>query len=192
LVEYLEHNLAGRDQLFFIDDSVNMSEHKEVIGEAFTALAYIAKRLDPDELELVFASKPRIVHTAKRATRLRQLVDRCEYKGEGSLMATRVAEFVDHVLIKGLPWKLGGFNVSPFSRQKASVYVLTDGDWGSPTRNDACGVAAEVRRLIAEMQGRNMDPSQITLHFVRFGNKQNGRVHLQHLDEFGQAKEGSW
>ena len=192
LVEYIEHNLAGRDQLFFIDDSANMSEHKGVIGEAFTALAYIAKRLDPDELELVFASKPRIVHTGKRATRLRQLVDRCEYRGEGSLMATRVAEFVDHVLIKRLPYKVGGFNFNPLSRKKTSVYVLTDGDWGSPTRNDACGVVAEVRRLIAEMQRRHMDRSQITLHFVRFGNKQDGKVHLQHLNEFGQTTDDSW
>lgn len=83
LVDYLEHNLIGRDQLFFIDDSSSMSEYKEIIGEAFTALACIAKRLDPDQVELVFASKPRKVHRARRTRRLRQLVDKCEYKGEG-------------------------------------------------------------------------------------------------------------
>ncbi|KAM7212204.1 hypothetical protein V8F06_012416 [Rhypophila decipiens] len=194
LVDYLEYNLIGRDQLFFIDDSSSMFENKEVIGDAFTALACIAKRLDPNQVELVFASKPRKVHKARRTTRLRELVNKCEYKGEGSLMASRMAELVEHVLIKHLPWRPAGFNLNPLARKKTSVYVFTDGNWGEvhPKRNDACGVQLQVQRLIKEMQRRNLDPSQVTLHFIRFGDKENGRVRLQSLDDFGRKKYGNW
>ena len=194
LVDYLEHNLIGRDQLFFLDDSSSMSEHKEIIGDAFTAMACIAKRLDPNQVELVFASKPRKVHKAKRMKRLRELVSRCEYKGEGSLMAGRMAELVEHVLIKRLPLRKAGFNFNPLSRKKTSVYVFTDGNWGEvrPDRSGACGVEVEVQRLITVMQERKLDSSQVTLHFVRFGDKENGRAHLQQLDDFGQKKNGNW
>lgn len=194
LVHYLEHNLVGRDQLFFIDDSVSMSEHRKIIGEAFTALACIAKRLDPNQVELVFASKPRKVHKARRMKRLCELVDKCEYKGEGSLVAGIMAELVEHVLIKYLPLRYGGFNVNRRARDKTSVYVFTDGNWGEvhPERKDACGVQLQVQRLITEMQHRKLDPSQVTLHFVRFGDKENGRVRLQRLDDFGREKDGNW
>ncbi|KAM7183962.1 hypothetical protein V8F33_013278 [Rhypophila sp. PSN 637] len=42
------------------------------------------------------------------------------------------------------------------------------------------------------MQRRNLDPSQVTLRFVRFGDKENGRVRLQSLDDFGRKKYGNW
>lgn len=105
-----------------------------------------------------------------------------------------MAELVEHVLIKHLPWRLAGFNINPFARNKTSVYVFTDGNWGEvhPERNDACGVQVQVQRLITEMQHRNLDPSQVTLHFVRFGDKENGKVHLQWLDDFGRKMDGNW
>ncbi|KAM7183963.1 hypothetical protein V8F33_013279 [Rhypophila sp. PSN 637] len=104
------------------------SRTKRLLGDALTALACIAKRLDPNQVELVFASKPRKVYKARKTTRLRELVNKCEYKGEGSLMAGRMAELVEHVLIRHLPWRPAGFNLNPLARKKTSVYVFTDGN----------------------------------------------------------------
>ncbi|GAB1319451.1 hypothetical protein MFIFM68171_09661 [Madurella fahalii] len=196
LVEHLEHNLGGRDQLFFIDDSHGMSEHQGAIRDGFRALACIAKRLDPDKVELVFASRPWRVHRARRTRRLRELVEKCEYLGEPHLMEGRVAELIDRVIIPRLPLRVCGFNVNPLARHKVSVYIFTDGNWAdartptgrSASTDDACGVETQVRRLIEKMKKRKLDRSEVSLHFVRFGDNENGRRYLQRLDDFGGAE----
>jgi hypothetical protein len=190
LVDYLEHNLSGRDQFFFIDDSSSMQAETETIADGFRALACIAKRLDPNQVELAFASHPKKVYKAKRTRRLHQLVARCLYKGEGHLMENRLGELIDSKIIPRLPYKILGVNVIPWARKKVSVYVFTDGDWGDATNSgDACGVQRPVQRLIDELKKRRLDRTQVSLHFVRFGDKENGRKHLERLDEFGQ-KDG--
>lgn len=188
LVEYLEHNLSGRDQFFFIDDSRSMRADKETIDVGFHALACIAKKLDPNQVELAFASRPSKVYRERRTKRLRDLVKRCQYKGEGHLMEDRLGELVNKEIIPKLPYKMLGVNVNLWARKKVSVYVFTDGDWGDARESrDACGVERPVRGLIEELKKRRLDRTQVSLHFVRFGDKENGRLHLERLDECGQA-----
>ncbi|KAK5658133.1 hypothetical protein OQA88_2105 [Cercophora sp. LCS_1] len=187
LVDYLEHNLSGRDQLFFIDDSQSMAADKERICDGFRALACIAKKLDPNQIELVFASRPQKVHKSRRTKRLRDLVAKCQYKLEGHLMEDRIGELIDNVIIPHLPFRLFGFNVNIFARKKLSVYIFTDGNWGDEAKSgNACGVEGPVKKLIEEMKKRRLDRTQVSLHFVRFGDKENGRLHLKRLDECGE------
>jgi len=190
LVDYLEHNLGGRDQFFFIDDSASMSTDRVTIADGFRALACIAKRLDPNQIELAFASRPQKIHRAKHTTHLHRLVQGCLYKGDGHLMESRLGELIDGKIIPRLPYKILGVNINFRARKKVSLYVFTDGDWGHETNSgDACGVERPVKRLIEELKKRRLDRTQVSLHFVRFGDKENGRKHLERLDEFGQ-KDG--
>jgi hypothetical protein len=187
LVEYLEHNLGGRDQFFFIDDSRSMLHEKYRISKGFCALSCIAQRLDPNQVELAFASQPREVYKARRTKRLQKLVDKCKYKGDGHLMESRIGELIDNVIIPRLPYRVFGLNVNIFARKKVSVYVFTDGDWGDARNSgDACGVERPVKRLIEELKHRKLDRTQVSLHFVRFGFKENGKQHLERLDECGR------
>jgi hypothetical protein len=185
LVDYLEHNFGGRDQFFFIDDSFTMAADKARISDGFKALACIAKKLDPNQVELAFASRPRKVFRARRIRRLHDLVTRCSYQGDGHLMEGRLGELIDNVLIPRLPYKILGVNVNPLARKKVSVYVFTDGNWGHANSADACGVERPVRRLIEELKKRKLDRTQVSLHFVRFGKEENGRHHLERLDDCG-------
>ncbi|KAK0652661.1 hypothetical protein B0T16DRAFT_427050 [Cercophora newfieldiana] len=188
LVEYLEHNLGGRDQFFFIDDSMSMRPDKDTISAGFRALACIAQRLDPDQVELAFASQPRKVYKAKRTKRLQKLVERCEYRGDGHMMESRMGDLIDNVIIPRLPYRRFGFNLNLLARKKVSVYIFTDGDWGDERHHgDACGVERPVKRLIDELKRRRLDRTQVSLHFVRFGDKENGRKHLEHLDNCGRG-----
>jgi hypothetical protein len=188
LVDYLEHNLGGRDQFFFIDDSFSMAADKATVSDGFRALACIAKKLDPNRVELAFASRPRKVFRARAVSRLHDLVTACPYPGDGHLMEDRLGELIDNVLIPRLPYKVLGVNVNPWARKKVSVYVFTDGNWGNISHSaDACGVERPVRRLIEELKKRRLDRTQVSLHFVRFGNKENGKRHLQRLDDCGRA-----
>lgn len=186
LVDYLEHNVGGRDQFFFIDDSLSMAADKATISDGFKALACIAKKLDPNQVELAFASRPRKVFRARRIRRLHDLVTACRYQGDGHLMEGRLGELVDSVIIPRLPYKILGVNVNPWARKKVSVYVFTDGNWGHVNNSaDACGVERPVRRLIEELKKRRLDRTQVSLHFVRFGHEENGRLHLERLDDCG-------
>lgn len=187
LVEYLEDNLGGRDQFFFIDDSRSMLHDKAIISRGFCALACIAQRLDPNQVELAFASRPRKVYKARRTKRLQKLVEGCKYKGDGHLMESRMGELIDNVIIPRLPYRVFGLNVNIFARKKVSIYVFTDGDWGDARNSgDACGVERPVQRLIKELKRRRLDRTQVSLHFVRFGFKENGKLHLERLDECGR------
>jgi hypothetical protein len=195
LLDYLEHNYSGRDQFFFIDDSHSMGAHRAAVDAGFRALAFLAKKLDPNRVELAFASRPRSVHRAWRGglcpERLHRLVARCAYKGEGHLMEDRLGELVDAVIIPRLPYRKFGINLNRWARKKVSVYVFTDGDWGRVVDSgDACGVERPVKRLIGELRKRGLSRKQVSLHFVRFGERENGGLHLQRLDDFG--REDGW
>ncbi|KAL2189195.1 hypothetical protein L209DRAFT_682575 [Thermothelomyces heterothallicus CBS 203.75] len=188
LIEYLEHNLSGRDQFFFVDDSRSMGQlGRKTIADGFQALACLAKRLDPNRVELAFASQPRRVYRARHTSDLHQRVADCAYKGDGGLMEAHLGDLVDYKIIPRLPYRLLGFNINLRARHKVSIYVLTDGNWGpADCGGDACGVERPVRRLIEELRKRGLDRTQVSLHFIRFGNKENGRKHLERLDDFGR------
>lgn len=187
LVNYLEHNLSRRDQFFFIDDSQTMAAHRATITSGFRALANIAKRLDPNKIELAFASCPHRVHRARRTRRLVDQVAKCAYRGDGRLMEKNLAELVDTNIIPGLPHRKLGFNVNLWARKKLSLYVFTDGEWGDGAQ---CGVEGPVRRIIGELKKRGLDRTQVSLHIVRFGDREGAGRHLERLDEFG--KEDGW
>ncbi|KAK3904039.1 hypothetical protein C8A05DRAFT_42815 [Staphylotrichum tortipilum] len=188
LVDYLEQNLSGSDgdQFFFIDDSSTMASHRATITSGFRALASIAKRLDPNQVELAFASRPGRVYRARRTRRLLDAVAECEYKGDGRMMEKNLAELVDGAIIPGLPYKVLGVNVNVRARKKVSLYVFTDGEWGDGAE---CGVEGPVRRIIEVLKRRGLDRTEVRLHFVRFGEGRGSKC-LERLDELG--KEEGW
>ncbi len=106
------------------------------------------------------------------------------------MMETRIGELIDSVIIPRLPYKMFGVNVNIFARKQVSVYVFTDGDWGDASNSgNACGVERPVKRLIEELKRRRLDRTQVSLHFVQFGDKENGKLHLERLDECGRADD---
>ncbi|KAK8112495.1 serine/threonine protein kinase [Apiospora sp. TS-2023a] len=50
--------LKNRDQLFVIDDSSSMREHKSHLYQTCRALIALASKVDPDRVEMVFTSNP--------------------------------------------------------------------------------------------------------------------------------------
>jgi len=43
--------------------------------------------------------------------------------------------------------------------------------------------------LIEEMKRRRLDRTEVSLHFVRFGQKENGRKYLEYLDDCGRVDD---
>ncbi len=186
VVEFILHNLAKRDQFFFIDDSTSMKHHAPVVEQTFLSLSWLAKQLDPDKLELCFSSTPHAVVKAKRTKKLFKCVAAHKYRGDQTLMAKNFGSLVDDILTPRLPWKFRGINFKPWARNRQmSVYIFTDGNWGDNSQG-ACGVEGPLQRLIKAMKKRDLDRNQISLHFIRFGSLQNGKKYLDFLDEYGK------
>jgi hypothetical protein len=186
-VELLEHNLPDRDQFFFIDDSATMLEHQKIIVQGFKALSWIAKRLDPNKVELSFASCPTRIFKTKKTRKLTEHVSTHQYRWRSNFMEKQL----DHLfkdIIRRLPYEVLGFNINPCARKEISIYIFTDGVWGDDP-DAACGVEKPLRRLIDELKVRRLARNQVSLHFVRFGNSATGKRHLEFLDNFGR-KEG--
>ncbi|KAK9796180.1 putative Protein kinase domain-containing protein [Seiridium cardinale] len=185
LVDQITRNLRDRDQFFFIDDSTSMQEHRSIVLEGFEALSSIAKRLDPNRVELAFASEPKRVHRARSTKSLVKKLKKHEYRHDPTMMEKSLSELVEHQIIRKLPVKKMGFNINPISRKRVSVYIFTDGNWGDDPRG-ACRVESPVKDLIAEVQRRKLSRHQVTLHFGRFGESEEGGRHLDFLDHFGE------
>ncbi|KAH8649812.1 hypothetical protein BX600DRAFT_418752 [Xylariales sp. PMI_506] len=185
LVDQIVRNLGGRDQLFFIDDSTSMLAHKNTVLEGFQALSSIAKRLDPDRVELAFASNPNRIYRARKMKVLVQRLKEHQYRQEPAMMEKSLSQLVHNDIIRKLPIIKKGFNLNIISRKPVSVYIFTDGNWGEDPER-ACRVERPVQDLMQEVKRRNLNRNQVTLHFVRFGDNEHGVKHLEYLDRFGE------
>ncbi|ETS83979.1 hypothetical protein PFICI_05855 [Pestalotiopsis fici W106-1] len=185
LIDQITRNLRDRDQFFFIDDSTSMRPHERIVLEGFQALSSIAKRLDPNRVELAFASRPKDVYRARATRKLVKIVKTHRYEHEPTMMAKSLSELVEHQIIRKLPVKKMGFNINPIARKHVSVYIFTDGNWGDDPEG-ACHVEDAVKYLMDEVGRRRLTRQQVTLHFVRFGDSEAGGRHLEYLDRFGE------
>ncbi|KAI8623409.1 hypothetical protein F5Y19DRAFT_468532 [Xylariaceae sp. FL1651] len=188
LLDHIESNLRDRDQFFFIDDSTSMEQHKDLVLMAFKALSFIAKRLDPNKVELAFASEPKRVKRARDTKRLVKFVEKHEYRHNPFMMEHSLEELFEKHIIKRLPIRKWGFNLNPISRKHMSLYIFTDGNWGD-AKKGACGVETPVKSLIDEVRHRKLARNQVSLHIVRFGDNENGKRHLDYLDTFGEEEK---
>jgi hypothetical protein len=188
LIDQITRNLRDRDQFFFIDDSTSMRSHKKIVLEGFQALSSIAKRLDPNRVELAFASRPRDVHRARSTRKLVKAVRDHSYEHDRTMMAKSLSALIEHQIIPRLPVKKMGFNINPIARKHVSVYIFTDGNWGNDP-DKACHVEDAVKYLMDEVARRRLTRQQVTLHFVRFGDSEAGGRHLDYLDRFGEKDD---
>lgn len=193
IIAQLKTNLGPRDHIFLIDDTPSMSEHSEQIVESFGALAYIAKGLDPNGLELVFASEPRNIHKKKRTKPLVEILKNHDYSAFPGGMETSLGIVTDDLIIPRLPSRVPvlGRLVGPHARlhpkPPVTVFVFTDGKWGSGVKVGN-GLDAPISRLMEKIQSRGLNRTQVMIQFLRFGEDKDGLAHLRFLDGFGRDK----
>ncbi|KAI1846413.1 hypothetical protein JX266_007618 [Neoarthrinium moseri] len=156
--------------------------------QGFQAISSVAKRLDPNKVEVAFASRPTKAFRARRTKNLVEMLERHEFQHDPHLMQKSLSELIEHQIIRKLPVKKMGFNINPISRKHVSIYIFTDGNWGDDPKR-ACLVEKPVESLIHEVKHRKLSPQQVTMHFVRFGDSAEGFRHLQYLDCFGERED---
>ncbi|ORY67739.1 uncharacterized protein BCR38DRAFT_407683 [Pseudomassariella vexata] len=161
LISKLKKSLGHRDHIFLIDDSPSMCTHAQNVLHAFTVLSYLAKLIDDNGIELVFASDP-------------------SWGG-----------FIDKAIISRLPdadHKLFGAHIPFGSRKPISAIILTDGSWG-PRLTQAGGVEKPIKKLMAKIKSLHLNRTQVMIQFLRFGDDEDGQRYLKFLDEFGNDED---
>lgn len=193
LINKLKTDIANRDHFFYIDDSTSMRQHKPQVRIALEELSAITVDLDPNKVELAFASKPReIIQTGWRVEKFLSKLDENPFLREPDRMPGCFSQFLDDVIIKRLPRLKWEFNINfkaiiP-SRKLVSIYIFTDGNWGEDVSAGG-GLEKPLEKLMEERKNRGLTKEYVTFHFVRFGNSERGKRYLMHLDHLGQRDD---
>ncbi|KAK3320296.1 hypothetical protein B0T19DRAFT_404801 [Cercophora scortea] len=195
----LQGYIGGRDHLIYIDDSDSMSEHKESVINAFSALAFVANEADKDGIELVFASdpttvlrgKPRMPLRKSGTKRLAKILRAREFKKPHKMMPSQFELFITRVILPRITstWRSLLRIPSPTSPKKdTTVLIFTDGRWAeSPGR--AAGVEIPVMTLMRQLVWNDIGPTRVALSFVQFGDDPLGKERLAYLDDCGRERQ---
>lgn len=179
-ISRLQKQLKDRDYIFVIDDTPSMGAHKAQVKDSFCALAEIAKPMDPNRIELIFASSPNSplklnngFYWTFGGTRKRIIAafDDCKFEQMVGLMEQNLEKILDDRLTT--------------SCRATSLFILTDGKWGSDACG-ACGVQNQILRLMEFTQQRK-SRTLFMVQFVRFGDDPDGIRYLNFLDKLGSA-----
>ncbi|CAH0047455.1 unnamed protein product [Clonostachys solani] len=182
-VQTLVKNLKSRDHLFFIDNSPSMEAHEGEVVRVFTALSYIAKKIDSNAIELAFASSPDLVFAKKNTSDLIDILRKATYDQNPEMMENKLQMFIDRAVIPKLPVPR---SLNLFLRSKPiSVIILTNGCWGTGLEKGT-GVERTIRNLVSIMEKKGVDRTKVMIQFLQFGTDEDGSKYLKYLDDIGQ------
>lgn len=185
LVEKLKTNLGSRDHMFFIENSPSMQRHAEQALHAFSALSYLAKQIDKDEIEMAFASHPSTVHSHPHTRQLIEILKHHDYAAVQGLMEKSLGEFIIKNIIGRLQRPLLDNLTFLDTRKPISIFIFTDGCWGSGLP-EAAGVEHPIRNLMEKIKKLRLHRTQVMIQFIRFGQEFDGMRYLEYLDDFGR------
>ncbi|KAI2605497.1 kinase-like domain-containing protein [Hypoxylon fragiforme] len=185
-IKLLQERIKGRDQIFLIDDSKSMkTEHQTDCEKTFTALSYIAKRIDDNEIDLFFTSHPsKMYHNRKTSRLLTDVQEHYHYSDSGpSMMEDSMSQAINYIdkQFSNIIFKL---NLKPPPR--ITLFVLTDGKWGD-AEGTVPGIEEEIKRLIKTVQSNNLGRTSVAIQFIRFGDDYKAMERLSQLDDFGKS-----
>lgn len=192
VIERLVENLQQRDLLFLVDDTESMKEHSDKIEVAFETLAYIAKRIDPGDLELSFVSNPLAIFKSRKTSVLleelrKHLSKHVSVKGR---IESSLGDLINDKIIKRLPYPVPFLGKVPSWYKPITIFVFTDGKWGEGVQVGN-GLTEPINNLMKEMQKRRLNRTHVMFQFLRFGSDDKGREHLNHLANFGENEPWS-
>ncbi|ETS74006.1 hypothetical protein PFICI_13872 [Pestalotiopsis fici W106-1] len=175
VVEIIDQ-LQGRDQVFVIDDAEPMKAHLSDIIHMAGAMISLAKKADPNGVELIFTSAPDDVKKKSRfsfQSETRHLVDRINARFRNKTLPknTHMEDRLGTVLER-----------IARNEKQTSVYVLTDGVW-QESDEPGGGVENPIKNLISSLNDGKRNRTAVTIQFIQFGNDAEGRKRLEWLDD---------
>ncbi|RSL78453.1 hypothetical protein CEP51_008204 [Fusarium floridanum] len=179
VVRQLGNNVKGRDHIFFVDMSRTMSLYFQEIKAKFQILAYLAKKFDPDGVEVCFSSEVPLIHKGD-TSKLLNLFN--EQNWDQLSFEDRIGTFIDQIVIPRLSSLRQRLGLK--KPKNLTIFVLTDGRWGEG-KEGAAGVENPIMRLINLIRKKGLSRTQVAIQFLRFGDDPHGKRYLTFLDHFG-------
>lgn len=180
VVGQLGNNVKGRDHIFLVDASESMGLHFHEITEKFKILAYLAKKFDPDGVEVCFSSEVPLTHKGDTSKLLRLFN---EQSWDQLSFEDRIGTFIDQTVIPRLSSLRQKFGLK--KPKNLTIFVLTDGRWGEG-KEGAAGVENPIKRLINVILKKELSRTQVAIQFLRFGDDSDGKRYLAYLDRYGK------
>jgi hypothetical protein len=153
-----------------------MAEHWPTVHKVFEALSYIVKEADKDGISLYFTISETHEENAKRTSQLLSILDRVQTQENNSTsnIDLRLGKILDDYK-NNLDSKMRWYKSET---KPLSLYILTDGLWDSGS-----GGVEPIRNAALKLKDLQMNPHQIGIQFVTFGNDPDGWKRLRQLDD---------
>lgn len=147
------------------------------VVRAFSALSYLVKHADPDEMEVRLTNDPSIVRRQKYRKRLANFLGSVDLGGQcdigrtlGMVLDNLQAQHNQDTALR-----------APFSRRKAvgtDIYVLTDGIW-----QDGGDWLHPIVTVLKSLEKSGTRKGDLGIQFIRFGHNPEGISRLEDLDD---------
>ncbi|KAL8392052.1 hypothetical protein RB595_002307 [Gaeumannomyces hyphopodioides] len=182
----------GREQIFIVDDSPSMREHRKWVQVTLCALVDCLKRGGVDangKIDLYYTSDgggggSSSACKGRNTSDFMRSIKNRDFGGDNNARDYDVAGTLTRALEKAL---------EVLDRAPCSIYVLTNGHWGSPAKEAGmCGVDEVVQRAMGCVGASRYisNRNAIGIQFVHFFRPDSplsemdevGRLRLSHLD----------
>jgi tetratricopeptide (TPR) repeat protein len=172
---YLLNRLNSRNHVFIIDNSISMRKHWDEAQKLIPTLAYIAKQVDVDGIEVYFTNS-QAKKIRKSATDLERLI--IETVPHGDEDVGSVLQSVLHEFESGLKSESLTLTRPKSSRGgRGAIYIFTDAHL---LRKDDIGSTIEQFAETCKQFG--VKRQQVGIQFISFGNDPESLAKLRHID----------
>lgn len=157
-----------------------MLAHRKEARNILEALGYVAKKYDPDGVDMAFTQSSEVVKRSKTTEKLLKAFDKAQFTGKSD-MRVRLADIFEEYKRRSSSQqqKISVKNV--FRRQETqrrlSVYILTNGIW-----QPGCDVETPIRSMVNYLQGHDKLDKQVGIQFIQFGDDQDVKERFKRLD----------
>lgn len=155
-------------QMILIDDFASMEKHKLEVQSAARVISYYVKEVDPNKMELYFASEINKPSEYDRSSALETAIQNHAFVAGQCSMRLYLGNILRNIMEK-----------PTFRDKPSSIYVFTDAVWEPGNDRVDMVIAEAARRLSTE----KLPPEHIMIQFIRFGDNEVGKVRLRHLDD---------
>lgn len=168
-----------RDQVFLIDNSASMRQHRKEVRDLLEHLVYMVKDSDPDGVELI-SWMSKIKQRFRHTTGLLDAFDKMRFEGESNIRAPLLEILKDYQTklqnggTSGNRWSMSS---RPVQVRPQNVYIFTDAIW-----QPACEAGGIIRGMVVMLERYGVHKEDFGIQFIRFGDDPTGIARLNHLD----------
>jgi len=170
-------------KVFLADDSTSMIKHWPQATKVLHTLAYLVKGFDHNGLDLFFTHSEAKVRSARRSTNLHKSMRNhtppnspVRYTDIETSLGSFLDDYRRRIEDRDKRHHFGIFHCDV---KRVAIIVLTDGRW-QPDSDKS--IAESLRRLALTLEECKRNPKQIGVQFIQFGDDENARARLAHLD----------